>query len=287
MIHNLLSSNEITDILNNPIVQSNKEQLSTLQQVDFSIQLPDAIKTKLETGLGINLTQITSIPMRWIKGDTLPHIDKGESVFNNTFLVYLTDSIGNLIIDGQSYPITAGNAHIFSESIAHSTVNTEDSERLMIGPMSETGFQVGIPYFIIYFNNETDANQSAASTTQNGNTDVTKAIGYNDYDDYIAGNQYTTKQVNDISSWNIATNTDGTNPTPNGGPYNAGTALTPNGIYYLYPYTTPPPPPPSNHPVSMGSLFTNNAQVYYKPHSLSTGGGGSGVRNCRHKQRRT
>ena len=38
---------------------------------------------------------------------------------------------------------------------------------------------------------------------------------------------------------------------------------------------------------SMGSLYTNNAQVYYKPHSLSTGGGGSGVRNSRAKQRRT
>ena len=38
---------------------------------------------------------------------------------------------------------------------------------------------------------------------------------------------------------------------------------------------------------SMRSLFTNNAQVYYKPNSLSTGGGGSGVKNHRHKQRRT
>ena len=39
--------------------------------------------------------------------------------------------------------------------------------------------------------------------------------------------------------------------------------------------------------ISMSILFTNNAQVFYKPHSLSTGGGGSGVRNSRHKQRRT
>ena len=38
---------------------------------------------------------------------------------------------------------------------------------------------------------------------------------------------------------------------------------------------------------SMSSSFTNNAQVYYKPNSLSTGGGGSGVKNSRHKQRRT
>ena len=46
-------------------------------------------------------------------------------------------------------------------------------------------------------------------------------------------------------------------------------------------------PPLSRPSFSMGSLFTNNAQVYYKPHSLSTGGGGSGVKNYRQKQRRT
>ena len=38
---------------------------------------------------------------------------------------------------------------------------------------------------------------------------------------------------------------------------------------------------------SMSSLFTNNAQVYYKLNSLSTGAGGSGVKNHRSKQRRT
>lgn len=37
---------------------------------------------------------------------------------------------------------------------------------------------------------------------------------------------------------------------------------------------------------SMRSLFTNNASVYYKPHSLSAGGIG-GVRNARHKHRKT
>ena len=33
--------------------------------------------------------------------------------------------------------------------------------------------------------------------------------------------------------------------------------------------------------------FTDNAMVYYKSHSLSAGGGGSGVRNARHKKRKT
>lgn len=37
--------------------------------------------------------------------------------------------------------------------------------------------------------------------------------------------------------------------------------------------------------MSMRSLFTNNAQVYYKRHSLSTGSGG--VVNSRVKSRRT
>jgi hypothetical protein len=259
MIHNVLSSNEIADILNNPIVQTNKDKLSTQSKADFSIELPDAIKTKLETGFGINLAQFASIPMRWIKGDTPPHIDRGENNFNNTYLLYLTDSIGNLIIDGQSYPISAGDAHIFSECIAHSTINTGDSERLMIGPMSETGFQVGAAPFMLYFDNETDANN------------MFNSIGSS----YTI---YTIETVNNISSWNIAKNVGGTNPSPNGGPYNAGATLIATGIYYLYPYT---------RPFSMRSLFTNNAQVYYKPHSLSTGGGGSGVTNSRIKQRRT
>ncbi len=268
MIHNLLSSEEIADILNNPIIEINREKLATLDKVDFSIELSDTIKNKLETGLEIDLSQITSIPMRWIKGDTAAHIDRGEAAFQNTYLVYLTDSIGNLIIDGTSYPITAGDAHIFNEGLQHSTINTGDSERLLIGPMSETGFRVGGPSYIIYYNNETDA------------TVMENYIDYN-YDDYVI------KTVNDISSWMILTNMYGTeDPTPNGGPYTAGDTLIATGTYYLYPYVVPTPPAPA-HSFSMRSLFTDNARVYYKPHSLSSGGGGSGVKNSRHKQRRT
>lgn len=261
MIHNLLSHNEINDILNNSIVQSNKEKLSNLKQVDFYIELTDTIKNKLETGL--NISHITSIPMRWIKGDIPSHSDNGDNNFSNTYLLYLTDSIGNLIIDGQSYPIKAGDAHIFSEGIEHSTINTGTSERLMIGPMSETGFRVGMRVDIYYYNNLSDA--------INQINEITLATGY------------TVQTVNDISSWNIQSNSGGTNPSPNGGPYNDGANLVATGAYHLYPFITQP----ARRRIQMGSLFTNNAQVYYKPHSLSTGGGGSGVRNSRHKQRKT
>jgi len=263
MIQNLLSTNEINTILNNSIVQSNKEKLSNLKQVDFDIELTDTIKNKLETGFNINLTHITSIPMRWFKGDIPSHSDKGENNFSNTYLLYLTDSVGNLIIDGQSYPIKAGDAYIFNEGLEHSTINTGTSERLMIGPMSEAGFRVGLAIYIFYFNNETDTNDTSSS--------IGNSTGY------------TVQTVNDISSWNIKSNIYGTNPSPNGGPYNTGDVLVATGIYYLYPYIAPQ----QSRYIHMGSLFTNNAQVYYKPHSLSTGGGGSGVTNSRHKQRKT
>lgn len=208
--------------------------------------------------------------MRWIKGDTLPHIDRGEEQFNNTYLIYLTDSIGDLTINGQTYSITAGEAHIFSEGLEHYTINTGDSERLMIGPMSESGFGVGIPIYIKYFANETDA------------TNQENTIG--EYDNY------TIQTVNDISAWIILTNLDGTEPTPNGGPHYTDEELIPTGTYVVYPYIEPPapePPAPAPRRIYMGSLYTNNAQVYYKPGSLSTGGGGSGVTNSHHKQRRT
>ena len=270
-MQNILSSSEIAEIINNPIVEINREKLSTQQTVDFSIELSDIIKNKLETGLAIDLSHITSIPMRWIKGDSAPHIDRGENQFNNTYLVYLTDSIGNLIIDGTSYPITSGDAYIFNEGVEHSTINTGDSERLLIGPMSESGFRVGGAVYIYYYENEIDA------ANQMNHIDST-AI-------------YTIGTVNDISSWMISMNIEpipptGITPTPNGGPYNAGDTLIATGTYYLYPYVAPTPPAPT-HSFSMRSLFTDNARVYYKTHSLSTGGGGSGVKNSRHKQRRT
>ena len=257
MTHNLLSSIEITELLNDPIVNLNKEKLSTLPKVDFSLQISDTIKNKLESGLAIQLSQ--TIPLRWIKGDTAAHKDKGEKQFDNTYLVYLTDSIGNLIVDGQSYPIAAGDAHIFSEGLEHSTINTEDSERLMIGPMSEGGFRVGA-IGIYYYNNRTDASNNV-----------------NDID--ASGYQLIT--VNGISSWIVFSNVGGTNASPNGGPYYAPVTLNETGVYNVYPYIPPPPF------FSMRSLFTNNAQVYYKSHSLSTGGGGSGVRNSSHKKHRT
>ncbi len=204
--------------------------------------------------------------MRWVKGDTLPHTDRGESQFTKTHLVYLTSGNGSLVIDGQAYPIHAGDAHIFSEGLEHFTINTGTTERLLLGPMSETGFGVGATVHIKYFNSRADAE--------------------NNNNNWSGSGIYTVDTINNISAWiiyNRIGGTTGTIPSPNGGPYNSGTVLInigPNGTYFLYPYIPSPL-------LFCGSMFSNNAQVYYKSHTLSTGSGGSGVRNSRYKKRKT
>jgi len=255
LIHNILTPTELNDIINNPVVQAHKAQLSNTNVVKFSVSLSTDIRVKLSDRLGIELSSFPrAIPMRWVKGDTLPHTDMGASQFTKTHLVYLTSSSGSLVIDGVTHPIHAGDAHIFSEGIEHFTINTGTTERLLLGPMSETGFVVGASIYIKYF--ETRAN------AENDNN-------------WSGSGSYTVQTINNISSWVIYKNEFGTNPSPDGGHYSSGTELVNTGVYWLYPYRP------------CGSMFTNNAQVHYKPHSLSTGSGGSGVRNSRHKKRRT
>ena len=156
VINNILSSVEISELLKHKVVEFNKEELlnqsssssSSLSSlsVKFSIPLRPDIKARLERRLSINLSNAQSLPMRWIKGDTPDHIDKCEDGnFSKTHLIYLTDSIGSLVVDGQSHQIRAGDAHVFSEGLCHSTVDTENTTRLLIGPMSEAGFRVGVP----------------------------------------------------------------------------------------------------------------------------------------------
>ena len=265
-MHNVVSPGEISAILNDPVVKINRTNLWNAQNVvKFSLPLADEIRAKLSSRLAIAVP--STVPMRWIKGDTPLHVDRGEKQFSRTHLVYLTDSVGELIIDGRSYPLAAGDAHIVSEGLAHCTVNTgTTNERLMIGPMSEAGFGVGAsPSTILYFGNRSDAENNVIS---------------------ISSYEYVLATQDGISSWVIYKNEDfgggGGPPTPDGGPYNAGYELGNSGTYWVYPYVPPA------RPLFLGrSLFANNAQVYYKSHSLSTGSGGSGVKNVRHKQRKT
>lgn len=129
-------------------VQAAKRQIdakeSTSASVYFTIAMTETIKTILKESFNLELPQaIKTIPMRWIKGDVAPHIDVGAAKFDTTHLLYLTDSPGELVLGGTSYPITKGSAHVFPESVRHETINTGSEPRLLLGPMSEEGFAVG------------------------------------------------------------------------------------------------------------------------------------------------
>jgi hypothetical protein len=253
-MQNIFSSSEIDEILNHPIVQENKAKVSDAQKmVKFSFPLSDDMRVKLETRLSIHVE--STVPMRWIQGDTPAHIDMADEQFSKTHLIYLTNSIGTFIVDGRSHPIVAGEAHVFSEGLQHYTVGTGNTPRLIIGPMSETGFEItrlrigGSVMGVMGMSVMGDIGMSVMGDIGMG--DIVMGDDDNDGAPVLVGS------TNPLFV--------GTNPS-----------LVSN---YAHTYIAPP------RPLVWGSLFTNNAQVYYKSHSLSTGSGG--VRNVRHKQRKT
>ena len=145
-IPHCLSEDTIESILQLPEVITAKDKLNNKLHgtIQFTIPLTPSIQSYLHESMGIDLTGVDTLPLRWIKGDTYPHIDKGAACFEKTHLVYLTDSPGQLIIDGTSYPVTKGSGYAFSEGLSHETVHTGSEPRLLLGPMSETGLAVGI-----------------------------------------------------------------------------------------------------------------------------------------------
>jgi len=150
---NVLSSEDI-EYLNNlhEILAANNYPSGRL-----SIEVTDSIRSALAT-LGLDLSSVNKIPMRWMKGDTAPHMDTGSKDFAKTFLIYLNDSTGEFILGNDSYPITANTAFVFNEGILHKTVGTEP--RLLMGPMSELADPVGLPFTpqsMNYFPTQTDA----------------------------------------------------------------------------------------------------------------------------------
>lgn len=149
-IPELLSSEWVDAVLALPDVLAAKGRIDAKAEgsESFSVALPSEVRTALQLEMGLDLSAVPSIPMRWIKGETVSHVDTGAGAFADTYLVYLTDSAGELIVDGQSYPIRKGVGYSFSEGLRHETVGTGSEPRLLLGPMNERGAAVGI--FTIY-----------------------------------------------------------------------------------------------------------------------------------------
>ena len=77
--NNVLTNKDIDYILNLPEVIDSKYMIDNKINgfVNFNIKLNNLIKQNIYNKIGLNLFNCESIPMKWIKGDTMPHIDKG------------------------------------------------------------------------------------------------------------------------------------------------------------------------------------------------------------------
>jgi hypothetical protein len=216
---NVLSNEELDYLNNHPEVLLAKTKLESRQSgnVYFSLSINDSIRSTLQSRFGLNLPVDSKIPMRWIKGDTSPHVDVGASTFQNTYLLYLNDSPGNLVVDSQSYPIHSNTGFVFNEGLSHETQDTENVPRLLLGPMNELAEPVGGGSLIIYYPTEADA---LAYTNTLGNGGLSFTVG-----DGGPFGGYT--------SWRLASNSYGT--SPQNVVYPNGSVLNADGSYYLYP----------------------------------------------------
>ena len=219
-INNVFTSDELQYLNNLPEVLQAKERLDSYcfsGKVYFKIPLTDSVRSVLSEKLGLDLTDVNDIPMRWIKGDTAPHIDTGASQFENTYLVYLNDSPGDFVLGDETYPITQGTGYVFNEGLSHKTEATGNEGRLLLGPMNEFAEPVGAAS-LFFYPSETDA---LAYTNE-----IANFGGYTIPSPGLVGG---------YTYWRLASNSTGL--SPQNITYKSGDTLSGTGleIYYLYP----------------------------------------------------
>jgi hypothetical protein len=223
---NVLSSEELEYLNNLPEVLEAKASLDAKSSglIYFSVPVTDVIRDTLQSRFGLDIAVGSSIPMRWIKGDTAPHVDRGASDFENTYLIYLNDSPGEFVINSQSYPIQANTGFVFNEGVSHETQNTGSVSRLLLGPMNEFAQPVGANA-IFYYPTEFDA--------------LNYSNGYGNSGDFVftvgANGPFPSfpPPVGGYTSWRIASNSSGS--SDQNVTYINGQSLNSDGSYYLYP----------------------------------------------------
>lgn len=216
MFNDVLTESQIQYINSLTEVVAARERIENGAKVSyFSIKLTNSIKATLQERLGLDLSEVNQIPLRWIRGDTAPHIDVGASTFDNTYLLYLNDSPGEFILDGISHPISANTSYVFNEGLSHETINTGTEPRLLLGPMNEFAQAVGGGAATFYYPSEADALANTNELVSYGSYEIFSVSGYN--------------------HWRIASNSTG--PSLQNIVYNVGNVLSgiyPD-VYYLYP----------------------------------------------------
>ena len=222
VFHDVLTPEQLLTLSQLPEVAVARARIDAGAKVAyFSVPLTDSIRSVLLHRLGLDLSTVSQIPMRWIRGDTAPHIDTGRAEFSNTYLMYMNDSPGEFIVSGDTYPIAQNMGFIFNEGLRHETLHTGSEPRLLLGPMSEAGFAVGNTP-IQYFSSEADA---LAYTNILGGSVNSLVVGNVSYG-----------SIGGITSWRIASNSSG--PANQALVYTNGQTLDGTlftDFYYLYP----------------------------------------------------
>lgn len=221
----IFSDEDLAYLLHHPEVLAAQEKVAIAGRVYFSIPLTDRIRSTLSERLGLDLSKVDSIPMRWIKGDTAPHMDRGAHAFQSTYLVYLHDCPGEFVIGNQSHSITANTAYTFNEGIRHYTQNTGTEPRLLLGPMNEYAEPVGAT--ILYYLNYADA------YAKNGNT-----IAYQGYTWILNDTANMEGDTTPYTLWRIAAIDGYPNPIPTGvyaNGFDLGTLGLTGYSVYVYP----------------------------------------------------
>jgi hypothetical protein len=138
----VLTNNEIHTILDT--IQLPEIDCHTQARCDIlANRLPSSVIEKIH-GMGIETREY--LPFTCIRGDFERHVDKTYDgrQFEQTTVIYLTDSRGEFFVDGEPYRITAGEAITFGSGAEHYTENTGDDMRVFIGPLNERGERVGV-----------------------------------------------------------------------------------------------------------------------------------------------
>jgi hypothetical protein len=225
VLENVLTPELLQSIILLPEVVAAKERLASSGKVSFSIPLSAELRLVLQTRFGLTLpSNVSDLPMRWIKGDTVPHVDSGASKFANTYLVYLNSTPGSFLIGDMEYPITANTGYKFSEGLSHKTQGTGNEPRLLLGPMNEFAEPVGGGSVILYYSNYASAFAMDSTSIASNFANNTYVLG-----DIDSGS------IGSYTSWRVATVIPPNNSVT--GVYPNGSTLPSAGdpVYYLYP----------------------------------------------------
>ena len=207
-LSNVFSTEDLEYLTQSQEVLDAKSKLTYSNVVYFTIPVTETIRNSIFSQFGLDISNVSEIPMRWIKGDTSPHIDVGQSKFENTYLAYLNDNPGEFVVDNASYPINANTGFVFNEGVRHMTQNTGSEPRLLLGPMNEFALQVGGTITPIhYYNNYNDAINN------------TNAVAYGNF---VLGDSIQSGSIGQTTSWRVASKYDNTG-------YNI--TSVPSGVY--------------------------------------------------------